>query len=87
MCSTVHSEVSVNVHIRACNVICTSIGGIVTAVFHTHCFRFKLVGKLGQSITALACCIGRPNEILAGLADYSIKCIDVGELSNFLLSY
>ena len=41
--------------------------------------RFKLIGRVGHSITALACCIGRPSEILAAVADYSIKCIDVGE--------
>lgn len=42
--------------------------------------RFKLVHKTGHSCTALATCVSRSNEILVAMADYSLRCIDVGEL-------
>ncbi len=46
--------------------------------------RFNLLYKAGQSCTALTCCVSRPNEILMALADYTLRCIDVGECPHTL---
>lgn len=42
--------------------------------------RFKLVVRGGHACTALCCSISRPSEVLLALADYSIRCVDVGML-------
>lgn len=38
-----------------------------------------MVVKTGLSCTSLVCCITRSNEVLVALADYSLKCVDVGK--------
>ena len=43
------------------------------------CCRFRLVHRMGQACTALACCVSRPTEVLVGLADHSVLCIDTGQ--------
>lgn len=40
--------------------------------------RFSLVYRAGQAVTALCCSITRPSEVLVGLTDHSVLCIDVG---------
>ena len=41
--------------------------------------RFRRAYRAGQAVTALGCCISRPSEVLVGLADHSVRCIDIGE--------
>ena len=40
--------------------------------------RFSLVYRAGQAVTALCCCLSRPSEVLAGLPDHSVLCLDLG---------
>lgn len=58
---------------------------IVVCILFLFLVRFKLIGRVGQSVTALACCIGRPNEVLVAVADYTIRCIDIGETHNNII--
>ena len=48
-------------------------------IHNAFLFRFKLVHRTGQSCAALVACISRPSKVLVALADYSLKCIDIGE--------
>ena len=40
--------------------------------------RFSLVYRAGQAVTALCCSISRPSEVLVGLPDHSVLCVDLG---------
>lgn len=40
--------------------------------------RYSMVYRVGRAITALSCCLTRPSEVLVGLVDHSVICIDIG---------
>ena len=58
--------------------MCVSLVECFLALLLTCC-RFRLVHRMGQACTALACCVSRPTEVLVGLADHSVLCIDTGQ--------
>ena len=47
-------------------------------------FRFSLIQRTGQACTALAFNIKRPTEILVALADYTVRCYDIGMSPSLL---
>ena len=53
---------------------------MVTYIMHHKCVtcRFSLIQRTGQACTALAFNIKRPTEILVALADYTVRCYDIG---------
>ncbi len=81
-------------HLQFTRVVFGSHGNwFVAGDQHGHLFlfdlarnKYKLLHKAGQSCTALGACISRPNEVLMALADYTLRCIDVGECCNIYIS-
>jgi len=44
-----------------------------------------VVQRTGQACTALAFNIKRPTEILVALADYTVRCYDIGECVRWFI--